>query len=218
MPRLAASISLVVIAALAVACADGTKRMRALPSETGAQGKKEARGAVVLFRVSVERDGKPEQATLSIAQRWKWHLLVNVGSQGRALDIGNAFAAGQLDPAPRDAGWGFVTLPPGKYHLAFAAYRTRFALPGAQLTTLGKGQTGASQLEIPPDTTLLYIGTFDFTCHNVNRSLAYVDYECNTLQVRDEEELARQVASTSLSRFEPMRTAIASTPGAEPSR
>jgi len=214
MPRLAASMALMLIAALAMACADSTKRMTTLPSEAG---KGDVRGAVVLFRVAVESDGKPEQATLSIARRWKWHLLVNVGPQGRALDVGNAFAPGQLDRA-RDAGWGFVTLPPGRYQLAFAAYRTRFALPGAHVTMLGKGQTGASQFDVPADATLLYVGTFDFSCHRVDRSLAYVDYECNTLQVRDEQELARQVAASSLSRFEPLRTAIASTPGAEPSR
>jgi hypothetical protein len=213
-----ACLSLIVLVSVAIACADSSKRMTTLPSETAVHGKGEVRGAVVLFRVAVQSDGKPAQATLSSIPRFKWHLLVNVGPPGHPLDTGKAFASGQLDPALREAGWGFVTLPPGTYQLAFAAYRTRFTLPGAQLTTLGFGQTGASQFDVPTDTTSLYIGTFDFSCHKVTRSLAYVDHECDTLEVRDEDELAHQIAATSLSRFEPMRTAIASTPRAEPRR
>ena len=218
MPGVRARSSFIVLVALAVACADSTTRMISLPSEAGAQRKGDVRGAVVLFRVAVDDDGKPAQATLSTVPRWRWHYLVNVGPAGHPLDPGKAFASGQLDSESRDAGWGFVTLPPGAYQLAFAADRTRFALPGAQRAALGFGQSGASQLEVPADTALLYIGTFGFSCHKADRWWGYVEHECTGLELRDEEELARQVASASLSRFGPMRTALASTPPAEPAR
>ena len=91
-------------------------------------------------------------------------------------------------------------------------------MPGAQRAALGFGQSGASQLEVPADTALLYIGTFGFSCHKADRWWGYVEHECTGLELRDEDELARQVASASLSRFGPMRTALASTPPAEPAR
>jgi hypothetical protein len=211
-------LAFVVLAAVAMACADSSTRMASLPSEAGAQRKGDVRGAVVLFRVAVDDDGKPAQVTLSTVPRWRWHYLVNVDPAGHPLDPGKAFASGQLDAESRDAGWGFVTLPPGTYQLSFAAYRTRFALPGAQRAALGFGQSGASRLEVPADAALLYIGTFGFTCHKVDRWWGYVEHECTTLEVRDEEELARQVASAPLRRFGPMRTALASAPQMEPTR
>ncbi len=213
-----ASLLFIVLVTVAMACADSVTRMTSLPREAGAQRKGDVRGAVVLFRVAVESDGQAVQATLSSIPRWRWHYLVNVGPAGHPLDPGKAFASGQLDSDSRDAGWGFVTLPPGAYQLAFAAYRTRFALPGAQHAALGFGQSGASQLDVPADAGLLYIGTFGFACHKVDRWWGYVEHECTKLELRDEEELARQVASASLSRFGPMRTALASTPRAEPPR
>jgi len=218
MRRLAASAQLILIAALAVACASDTKRMTTLPGGAAASAPKDGRGAVVLFRVAVASDDKPGQATLSSVPRFKWHLLVNVGPPGDPLSTGKAFAAGQLDPAARDAGWGFLTLPPGMYQLAFSAYRTHFTLPGAQNSALGFGQTSASRVEVPADTELLYIGTFDFTCHKITRFTAYFEHECTTLELLDEEKLAREVAAASLSRFGALRTALASTPQPEVAR
>ncbi|HTS55656.1 MAG TPA: hypothetical protein VMH26_20495, partial [Burkholderiales bacterium] len=184
--------------------------MTRLPEAGGLRGAA-PHGTVVVFRVAVEEDGKPIQATLSTRPRWKWHYLVNVGPPPRPLDTGRTFAAGQLDATSSDAGWGFLTLPPGTYHLAFAAYRTKFAMPGAQRAALGFGQSGASQFEVPADANVLYVGTFALTCHRVDRWWFYEEHECTKLEVRDEEGLAGQVASTSLSRFGPMRTALAST-------
>jgi len=218
MLRPAANVPLLVIATLVVACASSTTGITTLPGEAGSERKGEVGGAVVLFRIAVENEGKPAQVTLSPVPRWRWHYLVNVGPAGHPLDPGKAFAAGQLDPALRDSGWGFVALRPGTYQLAFAAYRTRFAMPGAQSTALGFGQSGASQVEVPADAALLYIGTFGFTCHQADRWWGYVEHDCTMLEVRDEEALAREVASASLSRFGPMRTALASTPQAEPTR
>ncbi len=202
---------LIAIATLVVACAGSTKQMTSLPKADGPRGV-DALGTVVLFRIAVDEDGKPMQATLSTLPRWKWHYLVNVGPPPRPLDTDRTFGAGQLESTFRDAGWGFLTLRPGTYQLAFAAYRTRFAMPGAQRAALGFGQSSASQLEVPSDAKLLYIGTFGFTCHKVHRWWHYEEHECTQVEVRDEEELARQVASLSLSRFGPMQTALASTP------
>ena len=203
--RIGASLQLVAVAALTAACAGSTKQMTSLP-RTGA----DAGGAVVLFRVAVDEDGKPVQAMLSTSPRWKWRYRVNVGPTSHPLDTGRTFGAGQLDAASIEAGWGFLTLPPGAYQLAFAAYRTRFTMHGAQRAALGFGQSQGSQLEVPADAALLYIGTFGFTCKRVNRWWAYEEHECTALEIRDEEELARQVASTSLNRFGTMRAAPAS--------
>lgn len=204
------SLVLILIATLAVACAHSTKQMTNLPKEGDASRGGDARSTVVLFRLAVDDDGKPGQATLSTLPRWKRHYLVNVGPIGHRLDSGRAFDAGQLDPMSREAGWGFVTLPPGTYQLAFAAHRTRFTMSGAQRAALGFGQSGAAQLQVPPNADLLYIGTFGFTCHKVDRWWGYVDHECTKLELRDEQELARRVASTSLSGFGPMQLGLAS--------
>jgi hypothetical protein len=209
-PRATTSFALFAIAVLVVACAASTKRMTSLPTEGGAQRQGEAPSTVVLFRVITGNGGEPAGATLSTLPKWKWHYLVNVGLPGHALETGRAFGAGQLDTTVREAGWGFLTLPAGTYQLAFAAYRTRFAMPGAQRAALGFGESGASQFEVPAASSLLYVGTFDFTCHNADRWWGYFEHECTKLEVRDERDLALQVASASLSRFGPMQTALAS--------
>jgi hypothetical protein len=215
--RAITSLALFAIAVLVVACAASTKRMTTLPAEADAQRQGEVASTLVLFRVVTDNDGKPG-ATLSTLPKWKWHYLVNVGPPDRPLDTGGTFGAGQLDAALRDAGWGFLTLPAGSYRLAFAAYRTRFALPGAQRAALGFGESDAFQFEVPADTSLLYVGTFAFTCHNASRWWGYVEHECTKVEVRDEQDLALDVASASLSRFGPMQTALASTRAVEQPR
>lgn len=205
------SLVLIAIATLAVACAHSTRQLTTLPKEGGTSGGGDARHTVVLFRIAVDDDGTPSPVTLSMLPRWKQHYLVNVGPSGHLLDSGGAFGAGQLDSIPREAGWAFVTLPSGIYQLAFAAYRTEFAMPGAQLGTLGFGQSSAFQLKVPRDAGLLYVGTFGFTCHKVGHWWGYVEHECTKLELRDEQELARRVASTALSRFGPMQLGLAST-------
>jgi len=207
--------ALLAAAILAVACAGSTKELTSLPVESApAAGK--ARGTVVLFRVEIDDDGKPVPAPLSMDPRWKWYFWVNVGPTRKPLDSSAAFASGLLDSAPTNAGWGFVTLPPGAYHLAFAAHRTMFAMPGAQNSALGFGQSSLSQIEVPSGVGSLYVGTFAFACHKVNRWWAYEEHECTKLEIRDEGALAREVASASLHRFEPMQQALASPASAEP--
>jgi hypothetical protein len=208
MPRLRTSL-LLTVTILAMACSNRTTRMTSLPSE-GTQRNANAHGTVVLFRVTTDSAAGSVEATLSTLPHWKWHYLVNVALTGKPLGSGQAFGAGQLDPAPRDAGWGFVTLPAGTYQLAFAAYRTRFAMAGSQRAALGFGQSSSAQLEVPADAAIVYVGTFAFACHKADRGWGYVEHECTKLEVRDERELALQVASGSLSRFAPMQTTLAS--------
>jgi len=203
-------VLLILIAILAVACARSTRDMTTLPEDSTAPGAKQPSRAVVLFRVVVDSDGQPLPAALATDPRWKWHFLVNAGPTQQLLDSGRAFAAGQLDSTHKDAGWGFVTLPPGSYELAFAAFRTRFTMPGAQRAALGFGQSNAARLVVPADVTSLYVGTFAFTCHKADRWWGYVEHECTRLEIRDESALAREVASASLSRFGPLQQVLAS--------
>jgi hypothetical protein len=202
--RLSASLQLILVATFAVACAASTRQMTSLPKE-GRSG-----DVVVLFRVAADEDGRFVPSILSRSPRWKWRLQVNVGPTSHPLDTGRTFTAGQLDAAAQEAGWGFVTLPPGAYQLAFAAYRTRFDMPGAQRAALGFGQSQGSELEVPQDAGLLYIGTFSFTCQPLNHWWWYEERECTRLEIRDEEALAHEVAAA-LSRFGTLRTALAST-------
>jgi len=202
--RLSTSLQLIVLAVIAAACAASTRQMTSLPKEGRADD------VVVLFRVAADEDGRSVPTMLSRSPRWKWRLQVNVGPTSHPLDTSRTFTAGQLDAAAQQAGWGFVTLSPGAYQLAFAAYRTRFAMPGAQRGALGFGQSQGSELEVPRDVGLLYIGTFSFTCQRLNRWWAYAEHECTRLEIHDEETLARQVAIASLRRFGTLRTELAS--------
>jgi hypothetical protein len=201
---LSTTLQLVVLATIAAACAS-TRQMTSLPKE-GSAG-----DVVVLFRVAADEDGRSVPSMLSRSPRWTWHLQVNVGPTSHPLSTGRTFSAGQLDAAAQEAGWGFVTLPPGSYQLAFAAYRTRFTMPGAQRGALGFGQSQASELEVPRDAGLLYIGTFRLTCQRLNRWWAYAERECMRLEIRDEETLAREVVTASLGRFGTLRTELALT-------
>ncbi len=210
--------ALLLAAVLVGGCTNPTTRMTTLPSEGSVQGRGEVPSTVVLFRIVTGNDGKGATATLSTIPKWKWHYLISVGPLGHPLDPGKAFGAGQVDTTLKDAGCGFLTLPAGAYRLAFAAYRTRFAMPDAERAALGFGQSPGVHLEVPAAATLVYVGTFDFTCHNAARWWGYVEHECTQLEVRDERELALQVASGSLSRFGPMQTALALIPTAPSSR
>ena len=193
---LSISLSMVVLATLAAACA--STKQTSLPKEAG------TREVVVLFRVATEEDGQTVPSMLSRSPRWKWHLQVNVGPNG------HTFAAGQLDAGAQESGWGFLSLPPGAYRLAFAAYRTRFAMQGAQRGALGFGQSQGVELEVSRGSALLYVGTFSFTCQRLDRWWGYAERECTDLQIRDEESFARKVATTSLGRFGALRTELAS--------
>jgi len=202
---LSPSLHLIALAFLVAGCAASTRQMTSLPKQ-GTAG-----DVVVLFRVAADEDGKPVPAILTPSPRWKWRLQVNVGPTSHALSAERTFTAGQLDATAQEAGWAFLTLTPGAYQLAFAAYRTRFAMPGAQRGALGFGQSQGAELEVPRDAGLLYVGTFSFTCQRLNRWWGYAERECTRLEIRDEEALAREVAVASLGRFGALRTELAST-------
>jgi hypothetical protein len=209
---------LAIAIALVAACADGSKKVTTLPTQTDPSRTNETRRAVALFRIAVDEDGQSVPGIPSTAPRWKWHYRVNIGGADKPLDSDTAFAAGQIDAATGTAGWGFVTVPPGTYQLAFAAFRTRFAMPGARRESLGYGQSSAARVDVPADADLLYIGTFAFQCHKADRWWGYTEHECTHLLVSNEEELARDVASTHLNHVGPLRTVLASTAPVDPSQ
>jgi hypothetical protein len=84
-------------------------------------------------------------------------------------------------------------------------------MPGAQRAALGFSQSGASRIEVPTAATLSYVGTFSFACHEVNHWWPYVERECTKLEIRDERELALQVASATLGRLGTIQTVLAAT-------
>ena len=202
---------LAIAIALVAACADASKKVTALPTQTAPSHANETRRTVVLFRITVDEDGKSVPGIPSTAPRWKWHYRVNIGGADKPLDSDTAFAAGQIDEATGAAGWGFVTVLPGTYQLAFAAFRTRFAMPGARREALGYSQSSAARVDVPADADLLYIGTFAFHCQKADRWWGYTEHECTHLQVSNEAELARDVASTYLTHLGALQTVLAST-------
>ena len=159
----------------------------------------------------MDEDGQSVPGIPSTAPRWKWHYRVNIGGADKPLDSDTAFAAGQIDAATGAAGWGFVTVLSGTYQLAFAAFWTRFAMLGARREALGYSQSSAARVDVPADADLLYIGTFAFHCHKADRWWGYTEHECTHLQVSNEAELARDVASTYLTHLGALQTVLAST-------
>ena len=203
---------LMAAAILSGACAHTTKQMTMLPPASNAAAAN-ATGTVVLFRVAADYQGQFVPAPLSTRPVGKRYFMVNVADTQKPIDVGDAFPAGQLDSTHIEAGWGFVTLTPGTYRFALVARRTSFTMPGSTSTRLGSGQSGPTRIEVPSDVKLVYIGTFGLTCNAVDRWAAYVEQTCAGLEIRDDKELANQVASAALSRFGPMRTVLAvSTP------
>lgn len=60
---------------------------------------------------------------------------------------------------------------------------------------------------------MIYIGTFSFACHEPTSRPDALKLECTTLEIRDEAQLARQIAQTSLSQHGSIQEALASAPG-----
>jgi hypothetical protein len=71
---------------------------------------------------------------------------------------------------------------------------------------------------VPVGADLLYIGTFAFYRHKADRWWGYTERECTHLRVSNEEELARDVASTYLNHLGPLQTVLASTASVDPSQ
>jgi len=56
------------------------------------------------------------------------------------------------------------------------------------------------------------LGTFSFACHEPTSRPDALKLECTALEIRDEAQLARQIAQTSLSQFGSVQEALASAP------
>ena len=97
---------LAIAIALVAACADASKKVTTLPTQTAPSRANETRRTVVLFRIAVDEDGKSVPGIPSTAPRWKWHYRVNIGGADKPLDSDTAFAAGQIDAATGAAGCG----------------------------------------------------------------------------------------------------------------
>jgi hypothetical protein len=215
-------LALALVAALSAGCADqGAKQMATRPkpgaSEAGGAGERR----VVLFRAVVDVAGEP------LEEPWSPHfpsglrLFTVVGPKDARLTSRRSFLPGRPTSAASDAGWAFLALPPGAYQLVFEGMAIRFAMAGAQFISseaVPIGRSPPSVFVVPSDASLFYIGTFSFTCHEPTSSPDSLKVECTNLEVRDEAQLARQIAQTSLSQYGPMQEALASVPGAKLTR
>ena len=216
MMRQSTRLILVLLAALSSGCADqNVKQMVAKPKPdaTAAGGAPERR--VVLFRAVVDVEGAPME------EPWSFHfsglgLFTVVGPKDASLTARHSFLPGRPDVAASDAGWAFVALPPGAYQLAFEGTAIRFAMAGAQYfgsEAVPIGRSPPSSFVVPSDAGLIYIGTFNFACHEPTSRPDALKLECTTLEIRDEAQEARKIAQTSLSQYGPIQEALASAPG-----
>jgi hypothetical protein len=203
------SASLLLASVFAVACTTAARQMTTLPKEAASPGTPPPPETVVLFRLAVDEGGDVMPAPLSAQLRGRWHFQVDVAADEGALASGRILAAGQLDRASTDSGWGFLTLPAGRYRFAYSALRTKFSMTGAHDTILGHGRSTPYRLDVPSGAALLYIGTFALSCHRIDRWLGYVEHECTRLEVRGEEQQARELAATSLRGYGPIKVDLA---------
>jgi len=213
------ALILVLLAAVSSGCVDqNVKQMvvRPKPDVTAAGGVLERK--VVLFRAVVDVEGAPME------EPWSLHfsglgLFTVVGPKGASLTARHSFLPGRPDAAASDAGWAFVALPPGAYQLAFEGTAIRFAMAGAQYfasEAVPIGRSPPSGFVVPSDAGLIYIGTFNFACHQPTSRPDALKLECTTLEIRDEAQEARKIAQTSLSQYGPIQEALASAPGTKP--
>jgi len=216
MIRRSAGLILVLLAAVSSGCADqNVKQMVAKPKPdaTAAGGAPERK--VVLFRAVVDVEGTPME------EPWSFHfsglgLFTVVGPKGASLTARPSFLPGRPDVAASDSGWAFVALPPGAYQLAFEGTAIRFAMAGAQYfgsEAVPIGRSPPSGFVVPSDAGLIYIGTFNFACHQPTSQPDALKLECTALEIRDQAPEARKIAQTSLSEYVPIQEALASAPG-----
>jgi hypothetical protein len=199
--------------ALSAACADqGTRQLTTRPVPVAGEGEGAAQRKVVLFRAVVDADGRPLDGP------WTLHLsglrlFSVVGPANGRVASRSSFEPGWLDAVSSDDGWAFLALPPGQYELAFEGMAIRFTMPGSQYigsdATVPIGRSPPVVFVVPPDARLYYIGTFDFTCERVMNRAESLRLECTNLAIRNEAELARQVAQRSLNEYGPMQEAAA---------
>jgi hypothetical protein len=219
--RLRSRLVLALVAVLVAGCADpGVKQMVAKPKPFATEGANSAERRVVLFRAVVDIEGA------SMEEPWSLHfnglgLYTIVGPQGANLASARSFLPGRPNAVASDEGWAFLALPPGTYQLLFEGTAIQFALAGARYfgsEAVPVGRSPPSVFAVPPDAGLIYIGTFNFTCHEPTSRPDALKAECTRLEIRDETQLARQIAQTSFSSYGPLREGLASAPEAKSAR
>jgi hypothetical protein len=209
LPAMAALLATVVFT---IGCAErGTKEMITVPAGRQTEEAGSEPRAMVMFRVAMDLDGQAVEAPLSAFRSMS--LLTNVAPAGVALTAGRGFLPGGLDLESHRAGWAFLALPAGRYQLAFEGVSVRFDTPGAELRITAGAPIGLSStatIVVPPDARLIYIGTFALTCHKLRAKRGAPEAACATLEVRDELDLARQVAQSSFSNYGSVLKVLAS--------
>jgi hypothetical protein len=204
------------VGVLSAGCADqNIKQMVTRPKPGPGEAGGAAERKVVLFRVTVDVDGQ------AMEEPWSLHfnglrLFTVVGPKDVSLTSRHSFLPGRPNSAASDEGWGFVALVPGSYQLVVEGMAIRFAMPGSQYFSseaVPVGRSPSSVFVVPSDANLIYIGSFSFTCHEPTSRPDALKLECTTLEIRDEQQQARQIAQTSLSQYGPMQAALASPPG-----
>ncbi|HTS54038.1 MAG TPA: hypothetical protein VMH26_12255 [Burkholderiales bacterium] len=205
-------LALALIAALAAGCADqNIKQMTTRPKPGAGEAGSAAERRVVLFRAEVNVGDEP------MAEPWALHwsglrLFTVVGPAEGRLTYRHSFLPGRPDVASSDDGWAFLALPAGAYKLEFEGNAIRFAMAGSEYfgtEAVPVGRSPPAVFVVPPDASLTYIGTFNFTCHEPTSSPDALKLECTKLEMRDEAQLARGVAQRSLSMYGPMQEAPA---------
>ena len=212
------ALALALIAALSAGCADpSAKQMTTRPQPGTSEGGAAAERRVVLFRAVVDVGGEP------MDEPWSLHfsglrLFTVVGPKDARLTSRRSFLPGRPNSAASDNGWGFFALPPGAYQLVFEGNAIRFAMAGSQYfgsEAVPVGRSPPSEFVVPSEGNLVYIGTFRFACHEPTSAPDALKLECTNLEIRDEAQLARQVAQTSLSQYGHMQEALGSAPEAK---
>ena len=202
----------VVLTVTAASCAEPrVKDMVTMPDARQTAGTVSERRVLVMFKVAMELDGQAVDAPFSGFHSLS--LLTNVGAADAALTPGHGFLPGGFDLESHRSGWAFLALSPGRYQLAFEGLGARFDTAGARFTVVAGAPIGLSPpytIVVPSDVRLIYVGTFALTCHTLRGKRGAQDAACAMLDVRDESELAGQIARIRLSQYRPMLEVIAS--------
>jgi len=159
--------ALIMTVVFTTSCAErGTKEMVAMPATRQTDRTVSELRSLVMLRVAMELDAEPVDAPFSAFRSMS--LLTSVVPDGVTLTPGRGFVPGGFNLESHRAGWAFLALPAGRYQLAFEGVSVRFDMAGADLTiTAGApiGLSTAATIVVPPDTRLIYIGTFALACH-----------------------------------------------------
>ena len=180
--------SLVMLTYLSIGCATVSP-----PAATELKAVQTGRTAIVLFRVTSEVDGEPYEPFS--------HTLIddNIG-----LALGGFETGGKVEPVQsyrflsketRQQGWIYFILEPGTYYLAVQPPRNTNAFTYAS----GFQYAPHWRIDVPTDARLVYAGTLhlpgsgQWVLFGSRRLTSFT-----ALTVRNEEDLARKIASEHL--------------------